>query len=319
MINIGILGCGWIAEAMASTLQKMDNVCSYAASSRDIKKANSFVEKFNMVKAYGSYEEMVKDPNIHLIYIATPHSHHYKHATLCLNNNKHVLCEKAFMVNEIEVKDIISLAKSKNLLIVEAMWTRFTPLAKELKNCLNLIGDIKNIEADLFLDIAHVERLYNPNLAGGVTLDLGVYAISFLNLVTSNKILSIESKAELFDTGVDKFMYIDIKLENIDAKLSCGCNSYKNQGLILGTKGSIKVSNITNFEEIEVYDLNKNIIKTIKKENQITGYEYQVLECIDAIENNKLEVVSMTHQDSINLIKICDEVRKQNNIKYPFE
>ena len=118
-MNIGILGAGSIARQMAYTISKMDNATNYAIASRDYKKSQEFAQEFGFIKAYGSYEEMVKDPEVELVYIATPHSLHYEHAKLCLNNGKHVLCEKAFTTNEKQAEELFEIAKEKNLFITE--------------------------------------------------------------------------------------------------------------------------------------------------------------------------------------------------------
>ncbi len=322
-INIGIMGCGWIATVMASTINKMEGITLYAAASRSLDKAKEFSNEYNCKKYYGSYEELVKDSNVDLVYIATPHSHHYENALLCLNNNKHVLCEKAFMVNSKLAKDIFKLAKERNLLVAEAMWSRYTPLAKKLKQLVldGKIGLIKTIKSELHYPISHVERLYNPELAGGVLLDLGIYTIAFTKLIQQSKIKEITSLVDKFDTGVDRQTIINIKFEdNSIATLSCGCESISSrENFILGTEGYIKVINNNNFEKIEVFNNNGEKIEEYLQEPQITGFEYEVLECINSIKNKKIEVESMTHRDSLDMLYICDEVRKQNNIKYPFE
>lgn len=321
--NIGIMGCGNIATTMANTLKNMPNVNCYAVASRNIEKAKNFKNNYNFEVAYGSYEELVKDSNVDLVYIATPHSEHYNNALLCLTNNKHVLCEKAFMANLEQTKKILQLAKEKKLLIAEAMWVRYMPLTHKLTELLNnkVIGEIKTIKADLYYSIANIPRISNPNLAGGALLDVGVYPISFLTSVTNKKISKITSECTKFETGVDKQTIINIKFEDDSyAMLTCGSETIGGRtGFIYGTNGYITIDNINNFNWIKIYNNNFELINEYQKPQQITGFEYQVQECIDAIENKHLETKSMPHYESIRIMEICDEVRRLNNIKYPFE
>ena len=129
-LKIGILGTGAIAATLADTMNRMSGVKLYGAASRSLEKAKAFAERFGIDHAYGSYEELAADPEIELVYIATPHSEHYKNAVLCLEHGKHVLCEKAFAVNAAQAKEMIALAEEKKLLITEAMWVRYMPMAK---------------------------------------------------------------------------------------------------------------------------------------------------------------------------------------------
>ncbi len=321
--KVGIIGCGNIAVNMVNTIKEMDNVCVYACAARSIEKAKEFSLNYNIQNAYGSYEELVMDNDIDLVYIATPHSHHYEHIKLCLNNNKHILCEKAFTVNKNQAVEVFKLAKSKKLLLAEAMWTRYTPMAYKLKELVDsdIIGKITTIKSEIYYPISGVSRVHDPNLAGGVLLDLGIYNLAFTRLITNNKIVNINSSCTKFDSGVDKQMGINIIFEDdIVSMISCGTESIcPQESVIIGTNGYIKVYHLTNYSKIEVFDNNNNSIRIIEREKQITGFEYQVLECIDAIKNKKLEVLSMPHENTLDLLEICDTVRKQNNINYPFE
>ena len=134
-MKLGILGAGGIASTMAKTVAGMKDVEAYAVAARDLERARVFAQKYEVKKAYGSYEEMLADDEVELVYIATPHSHHYLHAKMCLEAGKHVLCEKAFTVNAEQAQKLFDLAKEKKLLITEAIWTRYMPSRK-------LINDI---------------------------------------------------------------------------------------------------------------------------------------------------------------------------------
>ncbi len=133
-MKMAILGAGGIAAIMAETIAKMDEVESYAIGSRDIGKAKAFAEKYGFQKAYGSYDEMLQDPEVELVYVAVPHSHHHQWTIAALNAGKHVLCEKAFAVNEKQTREMIELSEKKGLLLAEAIWTRYMPSRQMIKS-----------------------------------------------------------------------------------------------------------------------------------------------------------------------------------------
>ena len=135
-INIGFIGSGHIAESMAKTISKMKEVESYAVSSRDLKRSKAFAKKYGFKKFYGSYEEMLKDDKVDLVYVATPHSHHYEHIKLCLNNNKHVICEKSFTVNTKQAREVLILAKKKKLLLPDGICTRCMPSSQIINDTI---------------------------------------------------------------------------------------------------------------------------------------------------------------------------------------
>ena len=177
--KVAIMGTGNIARTMARTIKRMKNVKCYAVASRDMDRAQAFAKEFGVKRAYGSYEEMVADDGIDLVYVATPHSHHKEHTMLCLNYNRAVLCEKAFAVNTKEAEDMIRLAKEKNILLEEAMWVRYMPMSFTLKEIIDsdVIGKITGLTANLGYSLMQVERLIRPELAGGALLDLAPYNI----------------------------------------------------------------------------------------------------------------------------------------------
>ena len=186
-MNIGIIGAGWIAGKMAVTLSGLPaekGLVKYAIASRDIAKAREFAAKWGFAKAYGSYQELVDDPDVDLVYIATPHSHHYPHSKLALEAGKAVLCEKAFMANAREAEEILNLAHKKGIFITEAIWTRYMPLSLKVKELLDAgeIGKPSLLNASLCYQMDGKERILRPDLCGGALLDLGVYSINFARM-----------------------------------------------------------------------------------------------------------------------------------------
>ena len=202
----GILGAGWIASCFSAQVIKAGGNIA-AVGSRDLQKAQAFQREFPSInKAYGSYEELMSDPDIDVIYIATPHAQHHEWAMKCLQHDKPILVEKAFTQNYRQAKEIIDLAKEKNLFVMEAYWTRFLPHIIKVKELIDKgeIGDIVQIIADHGVSFPYdpKHRLYAPELAGGALLDLGVYPISFVQYLLGNA-TRILAAASASPTGVD--------------------------------------------------------------------------------------------------------------------
>lgn len=322
-INIGFIGAGKIAEKMAQTISKIKEVESYAVGARDLKRSKAFAKKYGFKKFYGSYEEMLKDEKVDLVYIATPHSHHYEHIKLCLNNNKHVLCEKAFTVNAKQAREVLILAKKKKLLLAEAIWTRYMPSRQLINETIKsgIIGKVSSLTANLGYVINKVPRLIEPELAGGALLDVGVYTINFALMAFGNKISKIDSTCVKTKKGVDEqnsitLTFEDGKMAVLNSTMSALTNR---EGVINGDKGYMVVKNINNPESITVYSLDRKVVKTIKVPKQISGYEYQILSCVDAINKGKLECKEMPHEDILRVMNIMDTLRRSWKIKYPFE
>jgi predicted dehydrogenase len=322
-MKVGILGAGSIAVLMAKTLRGMEVAEPYAVASRDLEKAKQFAAQNGIGKAYGSYEEMLSDPEIELVYVATPHSHHFVHTKLCLEYGKNVLCEKAFMVNTAQTKEILALANSKKLLLTEAIWTRYMPFRKTIENLLaeGVIGQPQMLTANLGYLIAHIERNYSPALAGGALLDLGVYALNFASMFFGNSISSITGNAVFFDTGVDAQNSMTLSYE--DGRMAVLCSSFKGlsdrRGIIYGDDGFLEVQNINNFEMVDIYNRDRKHIAHYDAPQQITGYEYEVEAAVRAIQAGEYECFEMPHQETILMMEWMDELRRQWGIKYPCE
>lgn len=322
-MKIGILGAGAIAKSMAETINNMEDAANYAVASRDYERAEAFAKEFGFAKAYGSYEEMLSDKEVDLVYVATPHSHHYEHVKLCLNYGKHVLCEKAFAINAKQAEEMFALAKERGLLLTEAIWTRYMPMRKTLDEVIasGIIGDISMLTANLGYVISHKPRLVDPALAGGALLDVGIYPINFALMALGNDIESITSTAVLTDKGVDAqnsitLVYRDGKMAVLNSSM---LSLSDRLGVINGSKGFIVVENINNCEKIRVYDLNRKELTCYEAPKQISGYEYEVRACIRAINEGKLECEEMPQAETISVMKLMDGLRKEWGVIYPGE
>lgn len=319
-MKLGILGAGGIASTMAKTVAGMKDVEAYAVAARDLERARVFAQKYEVKKAYGSYEEMLADDEVELVYIATPHSHHYLHAKMCLEAGKYVLCEKAFTVNAEQAQKLFDLAKEKKLLITEAIWTRYMPSRKMINDIIKsgVIGEVTAVTANLSYTVSHVERIRKPELAGGALLDVGVYPINFASMVLGDKVKDVKATA-IFQNGVDILDSIAMVFEGDRmATLQCGAREISDRmGSIFGTRGYMQVQNINNPEKITVFDTEHKEVASYVVPEQISGYEYEVESCMKAIQEGKLECPEMPHAETIRIMKIMDDIRKSWNYEIP--
>ena len=322
-MNIGIIGAGLIAKTMSETIKNVDYATNYAIASRNIDKAKEYQKEYGFKVAYGSYEELVKDDNIDLIYIATPHSHHYEHAMLALRNNKPVLIEKAFCANSKQAKEILDYAKANNLFVAEAIWTRYLPSRQLIIDAINsgIIGEVTSLSANLGYKIDHIERIIKPELAGGALLDLGVYPLNFASMIFGNDIIDIQSSCVKNEFGVDIrnsqiLTYKDGKQAILFSNASANSDQY---GIIHGQNGYLVAHRINNINKIEIFNNERKLVKQIDIPKQITGFEYQLKACIDSINNNQIEPKQMPHSEILLMMNLYDNLRNKWNIKYPFE
>lgn len=272
---------------------------------------------------YGSYEEMLEDPEVELVYVATPHSHHYMYAKMCLEHGKHVLVEKAFTVNAAQAKELAALSEEKHLLLAEAIWTRYMPSRKMIDEVVKsgVIGQVTSLTANLGYPLAQVERLQNPELAGGALLDLGVYPINFALMTFHGKVSGVNTTAVLSPKGVDWMNSMTLTFD--DGKMAVLHSNMLAQldreGVIYGDQGFIKVHNINNCEKIQVFDLERKMTAEYMVPEQINGYEYEVLACKKAIENGAVECEEMPHSETIRVMELMDQIRGQWNLHFPCE
>ncbi len=322
-MKFSILAPGGIANCMAEAVSGLKEVERYAVASRSLERAQVFADKWGFSKAYGSYEEMLEDPQVELVYVATPHSHHYQYAKMCLEHGKHVLVEKAFTVNAVQAQELISLAEEKGLLLAEAIWTRYMPSRKMIDDLVEsgVIGKVTSLTANLGYVLPHVDRLQNPELAGGALLDLGVYPINFALMAFHSEIKEVISSAVMSPRGIDWMNSITLIFE--DGRMAVLHSDMlaqtDRQGVINGDKGYIEVQNINNCEEIRVFDLERKMTARYQVPEQINGYEYEVIACMEAIREGKSECPQMPHAETLRVMKLMDQIRESWGMKFPCE
>lgn len=327
MLHMAILGAGRIAATMAETINCMNQVGNhavslYAVAARDLERAQQFADTHGVERAYGSYEEMLQDQQVQLVYVTTPHSHHYQHVMMCLEHGKHVLCEKAFAANVQQTREMLQRAKDKGLLLTEAIWTRYQPMREIISQVVNsgIIGEPRMLTANLGYEIMGKERIVEPALAGGALLDVGIYPLNFAEMVFGAPD-QVHAVGVLSDKGVDfqdsmTLTWKDGKMAVLNAGANCVSDR---MGVIYGTRGFAVVENINNPQSITVYDAQYQQVEQHPCPAQLTGYEYEVLEAVRCIEAGALECPSMPHQDTVHMMELMDEIRHQMGVHYPFE
>lgn len=320
-IKWGIIGLGNIANKFASDLQLSKNAILYGVASRNIEKAKDFGEKYHSQKHYDSYEEMVKDEAIDVVYIATPHSFHFENTILCLKNNKSVLCEKPMGLDSHQVKRMIKEARSRNLFLMEGLWTRFIPATEKLIELLsdNSIGDIVSVRADFGFkgDLNLESRVYNKKLGGGSLLDIGIYPI-YLSLLTLGLPTHIKAMARMTETGVDSYcsMLFDYK-DSAKAILESTIEADTPiEAHIYGSKGVIKLhTRFHHSEKISLYQKGelKNVFELGYEGN---GYLYEIEEVNSCLIRNGLESMKLPQSVSLDLISLIDQIKDIIGLSY---
>ena len=322
-LRVGIIGTGWIAEKAAITLAGLTMCEAYAVGSRSQEKADEFARKWNVKKAYGSYAELMADPEVDLVYVGTPHSHHYDVTREALLAGKPCLVEKAFMANRREAKEIIDLAHEQKVFLAEAIWTRYQPVVNMVRELIDSgrIGTPRLLTATLGYSMGDKPRIMRADLCGGALLDLGVYALNFVRMFFPADIVSIDSQCVKSTTGMDLTNAITLVLAdgilcNLQSSAACVGD---NIGVIAGTEGNLIIDNINNPQTITVNGPDRTYIETVRVPKQITGYEYQFVACRQALIDGLLEPLEMPHKETLYIMELMDGLRQKWGVRYPMD
>jgi predicted dehydrogenase len=320
-IRFGILGPGKIANRFASSFEHTTGAKVYAVASRDQAKAKNFADTYHIEKIYGTYEEMINDAEVDVIYIATPHPFHYEQTLQCLKRGKPVLCEKPLALNYRQAHEMIEAAKKSNVFLMEAMWSRFFPATKKVTALVQsgVIGEVNYLQAD-FGFVAPVDdnnRVYNLALGGGAQLDVGVYPL-FLALLLLGKPAEVKAFSTLATTGADATTSALLKFGNgsIAHILSSIVTDSPKQADIMGTKGIIIMQ--TPWHKSQHVTVKLNTGETIEYPFPYpgNGFQYQIEEVVSCLKANKKESDLMPHSLSLLMAQVSDEIRKQGGVKY---
>lgn len=321
-IRWGIIGLGNIAHQFAKDLMLIEDANLAAVASRNLEKSQGFAKEYDCQKAYSSYDEIINDPEIDILYIATPHNSHAALSIKALQNNKHVLCEKPLALNYEDAQQMINASKANNKFFMEAFWTRFNPSFREAFSRIKKgeIGEVKYINADFAFYDKNIDVVGNRNsdmsLGGGSLLDIGVYPL-FLCYVVLGIPLEILAKSNFHKTGADLQTSMILHYENAQAILHSGFASTSNiKATINGTKGRINLNTLWHVAQsytLTIDDQEEEVLLPTKGK----GFTYEIEECNQCIKENRIESTLWSHQNSLDLIKIVDQVKNQIGLEYP--
>ncbi|MEW7292436.1 Gfo/Idh/MocA family protein [Aquimarina sp. 2304DJ70-9] len=320
-IKWGIIGLGNIAHQFAKDLALVSDAELTAVGSRTMDKAKSFANQYNVKNIYGSYDELIADPDLDIVYIATPHDSHASLTIKSLEQNKHVLCEKPIALHYNEAVQMIETSRTQHKFFMEAFWTRFNPSVQEtlakIKN--KEIGEVKYINADFAFNVGTPQgRMIDINTGGGSLLDMGVYPLflAYVVLGIPDKILA---SANFYESGADKQTSMILQYDNAQAVLHSSFVSPSDMvATISGTEGRIRLNTV--WHETQSYSLIKNNhVVDYQFPTKGKGFTYEIEECHLCIRNQRIESEIWSHQNSLDLIKIVDEVRNQTGLKFPSE
>lgn len=319
----GIIGPGSIAHKFATGLRALDDAQIVAVGSRSQDRADAFADTYDVPNRHASYEALAEDPEVDAVYVATPHPFHRENSILCLKAGKPVLCEKPFTINQYEAREVVEVARSEGVFLMEAMWTRFLPITKQVKAWVTdgAIGEVRMLYADFGFRarLNPKGRLFDLALGGGGLLDIGIYPISYASMIFGTQPATISSQAHIGETGVDEqaamvFGYDKGQL----ALISCGVRiKTPHEAKILGTDGMITVP--------KFWDGRTAILSAGDKEEEVTlecagnGYECEAGEVARCVRADKLESDLMSHRDTLANMQTLDAIREQWGLKYPME
>lgn len=318
--NWGILGCGHIAHKFAEDLLATQGATLYAVGSRSLEKAERFKQQHQAHKAYASYEELVKDSEVDIVYIATPHTHHKEVTLLCLQHHKAVLCEKPFAMNFQEVEVMIAFAKAQKTFLMEALWTYFLPHYNFVLQTIQSgeLGVVNSIKADFGIDVPKdsSHRLYTKSLGGGSLLDVGIYPL-FAALSIIGVPNSIQAKATFDSNGIDLNCDMELTYPNqVKASLFSAINKETDTTCLIELeKGTILIN--SRFHDTANVTITKNgTSETIDFPVTVHGYHYEIVHCQEMLAKGNTESTIMTFDKSIQLITLLDSVRKKIGLVY---
>ena len=319
----GIVGLGNIARTFAADLALVPGARLQAVASRDLEKAEAFAEQFGARRAYGSYAELFKDPELAVVYIASPHSFHKEHAQAALESGKHVLCEKPMGINAREVQELIALAQKKGLFLMEALWSRFNPSIREVHQMVRegKLGPLSYLRADFAfpaLDRDPKGRLLNPDLAGGSLLDIGIYPV-FLAYLLLGIPRDFRVLAHFHQTGVEKQIALLFDYPQAMAVLYSGLSSHSEMKAEISCRdGSIYLN--PRWHQAESYEvMQEGQIRSVEHPLKGSGYTYEIEEVHTCLEAGKTQSALWSWADSSALHTLLDEIRDQAGIAFPGE
>ncbi len=322
-IRWAILGAGNIAKSFVKDFALMQHASLVAVASGNEERAKQFAGLHHIPQVL-TYEELYSSTAIDAVYISTTHNFHFEHALKCIQNGKAVLCEKPITVNDKEFKILAAVSKANNIFLMEAMWTYFMPAVQKAKQWVDegRIGKIKVIQADFAMAAPKnlTGRLYNPALAGGSLLDIGIYPIAFAYYFANSAPQKIVASARMAATGVDESVGMLFEYADITASLFCSVTTkMKNTGYLFGEEGYIELPHFHKAREVHLYDKNFELTETYNDGRSSHGFIYEMQHANDSISAGYFESPVIPHSRSNDMQETMTDIRKQIGLKYPFE
>lgn len=321
MLRWGILSTGVIAKNFAETARRMGGVELTAVASRSAQSAEAFGEAYGIPKRYASYEALAADPEVDIVYVATPHSRHYADMKLLIGAGKHILCEKSFTTDAAQAVEVLRMARERGVFVMEAFWTKLIPVYREVERLIaeGAIGEVRSVTAQYGYTTGREARKFDAALAGGTLLDIGVYAIGFACMMLGYSFDDVLSQLILNDAGTDATDAILLRRGRAVAQLTCGIGfNMPTHGAVYGTKGHIDIPEFKNPERVKLF-VDGEAPRVIERPFEVNGYEYEIREAERCVSEGKLQSGLMTWEQTVSVMRIMDEVRRQNGMRFPFE
>jgi predicted dehydrogenase len=321
VVRWGILSTGKIARAFANALKDTPGAVLAAVASRDPATAQAFASEFGAGAAYGSYQQLADAQDVDLIYIGTPHPMHFQNALMALHAGKGVLCEKPFTMNLREAEQVVALARSKQLFLMEAMWTRYLPALAEVRRVIasGEIGPVHQVVADFGFkaNVGPEHRVFNPALGGGALLDLGIYPLSIAAALLG-PVESVRAQAQLGATGVD--VQTGFTLRHRGGGMSVCCCSLQARTpcelTVSGERGHVRMNTMFHRAQSVTVVLEDGTSRTVDTPFIGNGYVHEVIEAQRCFAAGLVESPGMTHDETLALMGVMDEVRRQVGLGY---
>ena len=323
-IKFGIISIGTISQKFACAVKMLEGAALSAVYSRSLQKAEEFSRQFDIPRYYDVLEAFLQS-DIDIVYVASPHSHHHAYAKQCLLHGKGVICEKAFTANAAQAQELVDLAKAKGLFLMEGMWSRFLPYRKAVEKWLadGRIGDLRRIHCTFSFDNTRYPRegrMRNPALAGGAMLDLGIYGLSFICSFLGARPEKLVSDAYLGDTGVDYNCVASLRYPSgamgiVNTSMMAYAPSHAS---LYGTLGRIEIPHFESARTAALYFGREELAEEAQCPYQ-NGFQFEIKAAMEAFSAGLLEVPQMPMQETVDIMKCCDEMRAQWGLRYPFE
>lgn len=321
-IRWGILSTGTIARNFAETAARMGGeIDILAVASRSMASAEAFADRYGIARRYDSYEALAADPDVDIVYVATPHSRHFEDMKLLIAHGKHILCEKSFTTDAAQAREIFRLAGEQGVFVMEAFWTKLCPLYRQIERVIadGTIGEIRAVTAQYGYQTARQARKFDAQLAGGTLLDIGVYAIGFACMLLGYAPDEVQSRLIMNDQGTDATDAVMLRSGSAIAQLTCAISAtMPTHAAVFGTKGRIDIPDFKNPQRATVIT-DDGAQTVLEHAFEVNGFEYELREAQDCVRAGKLHSDVITPEQTIAVMALMDTVRAQSGLRFPFE